>query len=156
MDTSGDGELSKREFRSALNEMGFRFSERQVKDILFRVDSDGNGKCDYEEFENLCTGKGKKGKKSKAFDIDNDILRKLRRAKVVKRGDLAESLANADEDVNRRSKEYLKVDDFKNFIKESLDDVRLSRSDMKDLIESVDPDDSGKVKYDKFVQAVDK
>ncbi|GMH97812.1 hypothetical protein TrST_g7069 [Triparma strigata] len=156
MDTSGDGELSKREFRSALNEMGFRFSERQVKDILFRVDSDGNGKCDYEEFENLCTGKGKKGKQSKAFDIDNDILRKLRRAKVVKRGDLAESLANADEDVNRRSKEYLKVDDFKNFIKESLDDVRLSRSDMKDLIESVDPDDSGKVKYDKFVQAVDK
>mmetsp|Transcript_18575 Transcript_18575/g.37965 ORF Transcript_18575/g.37965 Transcript_18575/m.37965 type:complete len:720 (+) Transcript_18575:528-2687(+) len=165
IDTNGDGQLSKREFRDALDELGFRFSERQVKDLMFKVDSDGNGKCDYEEFENICISSragrsssksARKKKGGRGFDIDSDILRKIRKARVVRKGNLLSELENADEDANRRSKEYLKTGDFKNFIKESLDDVRLSRGDLNELVESCDPDATGKVKYEKFVAAVDK
>ena len=74
----------------------------------------------------------------------------------MRKGNLLSELENADEDANRRSKEYLKTGDFKNFIKESLDDVRLSRGDLNELVESCDPDATGKVKYEKFVAAVDK
>ena len=98
----------------------------------------------------------KKKKGGRGFDIDSDILRKIRKAKVVRKGNLLSELENADEDANRRSKEYLKTGDFKNFIKESLDDVRLSRGDLNELVESCDPDATGKVKYEKFVAAVDK
>ncbi|GMH77661.1 hypothetical protein TrRE_jg7069 [Triparma retinervis] len=156
MDTNGDGVVSKREFRNALDEMGFRFSERQIKDVLFKIDKNNDGGCDYEEFEKLCTGKkGKKGGRG-GFDIDDDIVKKLRKAKVVKRGKLVGELENADEDANRRSKEYLKVKDFENFVRESMDDARLSRSELKDLVRSCDPDDTGKVKYEKFAQVLDR
>ena len=147
---------SQNEFRDALDDLGFKFSERQVKDLMFKIDSDGDGKCDYDEFEKLCSVGNRTGGKKRGFDIDDGILRKLRRAKVVKKGKLMSELENADEDANRRSKEYLKTGDFKNFIKKSMDDVRLSKSDIKDLIESCDPDDTGKVKYEKFIAAVDK
>merc|ERR1711871_122083 len=128
VDENGDGIVSKRELRNALDEMGFRFSERQIKDILFKIDKNRDGGCDYEEFENLCVGgkRGKKGKKG-GFDIDSDIVKKIRKSKVVKRGKLVRELESMDQDLNRRSKEYLKVSDFEDFVKESLDDVRLSR-----------------------------
>jgi len=124
---------------------------------MSKIDLNEDGGCDYEEFEKLCTG-GKKGGGGGrgGFEIDDDIVRKLRKAKVVKRGKLVGELEDADEDLNRRSKEYLKVKDFEKFVKESMDDVRLSRSEMKDLIKSVDPDDTGKVKYGKFAEALEK
>ena len=49
-DTSRSGRISRSEFRRGLDELGFSATESEVRELVARFDSDGDGMIDYEEF----------------------------------------------------------------------------------------------------------
>jgi Ca2+-binding EF-hand superfamily protein len=158
IDDNGDGVVSKREFRKALDEMGFRFSESQIKKIMKKIDFDNDGGCSHEEFEALCEGKNKKGKKSKVdlSEVDSSIVRKLKKSEVVTDGELMDEFEKLEREYTGNKRGNMKVKDFEKAVKSSFDGVRLSRSDIKEIVEACDPNETGKVQYEKFVNALEK
>ena len=60
---SDSGVLSFNEFKEAIREMGLDPSSDQLKRLFDRVDTDGNGKIDFEEFLKLFSQVGKKQEK---------------------------------------------------------------------------------------------
>ena len=52
-DTNGDGFISAVEFKVGLNKKGFSLKDHQVADVFSIMDSDGDEKISYLEFETL-------------------------------------------------------------------------------------------------------
>jgi hypothetical protein len=53
MDTDGNGELDRAEFRDGLKRMDLGINSTQFVDMLKAFDADGSGDIDYREFENF-------------------------------------------------------------------------------------------------------
>ena len=99
---------------------------------------DGDGNISYTEFEKFCGEKGSKGEKGEAIDIDKELLTRLRKARVVRKGKLQGEMETADNDINRKISNKLKTKDFENVIRDSFEDVRLSKSDVREISEAFD------------------
>ena len=144
LDSNGDGDVSKREFRNGLEQMGFNFSDRKVRELLKRLDKDGDGTVDYEEFERLCVGKN--SSRQVGFDIDNRLMKKMKRARIAKKtsrmSDKLEEYSNGRSSVSVRDLESFLRDNF---------DGELSRNEIRDVVEACDENDTGKIKCNKFV-----
>jgi calcium-dependent protein kinase len=67
LDLDGDGRLTAEEFSQGLNEYGFKYTDDEVKDIMYNVDTNANGFIDYTEFIAGCM-------KSKIY-LNEDHLR---------------------------------------------------------------------------------
>lgn len=52
-DSDHDGKVSKAEIGAMMRTMGYLSCSRQLDDIIARLDSDGNGYIDYQEFESF-------------------------------------------------------------------------------------------------------
>ena len=48
-DTSGDGKLQRKEFMGVLKEMGIELTKKQVTELYFVLDRDGDGEIDTKE-----------------------------------------------------------------------------------------------------------
>ena len=89
-------------------------------------------------------------------DVEGAVVRKMKKSDVVKEGDLMGELEKFEKDLSgRKSKGEMRVKDFEKALKESFDGLRLSRGDLKDIVSACDPDETGKVKYKGFVNALE-
>ena len=64
MDTNGNGDIDKTEFKNALEEMGDDMSDREIDKAFAEVDADGSGTVDFDEFVELTRVARVKGKGS--------------------------------------------------------------------------------------------
>ena len=56
-DLNGDGFLSKDEIKEAMQKMGESADDDRVNEMLAEVDTNGDGKVDYEEFARYVASK---------------------------------------------------------------------------------------------------
>merc|ERR1739838_1090764 len=49
-DTDGDGKVSKDELRISMMNLGQRFTEEDIDDIIAKYDADGDGSLQFDEF----------------------------------------------------------------------------------------------------------
>ena len=52
-DTDGDGKVSKDELRISMMNLGQRFTEEDIDDIIAKYDADGDGSLQFDEFCNM-------------------------------------------------------------------------------------------------------
>lgn len=50
IDSNGDGRLEKGEFKAALTKIGVKYSDKEITDLMNKLDTNQNGYIDYTEF----------------------------------------------------------------------------------------------------------
>ncbi|KAL3873880.1 hypothetical protein ACJMK2_036963 [Sinanodonta woodiana] len=73
-DRDKTGYITSNNLRTVLKNIGMRFSARVVQEMINEVDSDGDGKVNYEEFKAMMTSKGTYMKKPK--QEKKDVVKK--------------------------------------------------------------------------------
>ena len=145
LDLNGDGEVSKREFKDGLKQMSFRFNDKKIKKLTKKLDSDGNGAIDYEEFERFCLGKKSSSGGNGGFDVDNYLMKKMKKSTIAKKtnrmSDKLSDYAGGRSSINAR--------DMESFLRDNMDE--LSRGEAKEVVRACDENDTGKIKCSKFV-----
>ena len=139
------GVLSFNEFNEAIREIGLDPSSDQVKRLFNRVDSDGNGRIDFEEFLKLflLVNKGKRKDSNKdATDgppaIDEERRKSLKLMKLFDAdGDGVLSVSEWQTVLNRMG-------------------MKCTSKEAKALFRNVDSNGDGKVDLDEFMQYLSK
>ncbi|KAF5749602.1 calcium-binding family protein [Tripterygium wilfordii] len=133
--SDGDGFITKKELKESLKNLRITVSEQEVEEFMTKVDSNGDGLIDFDEFCILCDespvlckeggdqkeGGGEEGDLKEAFDVfdkDKDGL-----ISVEELGSVLDSLG---------LKEGKKIED------------------CKEMIKKVDMDGDGMVNFDEF------
>lgn len=49
-DADGSGAISNKEFRNAIRKLGLGLTSKEIDSLMLRIDSNGDGKIDYQEF----------------------------------------------------------------------------------------------------------
>jgi len=49
-DSDGNGSISEVEFRNAIRKLGLGLTSREIDKLMLRIDSNSDGKIDYNEF----------------------------------------------------------------------------------------------------------
>ena len=139
------GVLSFNEFNEAIREIGLDPSSDQVKRLFNRVDSDGNGRIDFEEFLKLflLVNKGKK-KKDNDEEIDERPEFDEERRKSLK----LMKIFDTDGDG------MLSISEWQNVL--SRMGMKCSSKEAKALFRNVDSNGDGKVDLDEFMQYLSK
>ena len=139
------GVLSFKEFHEAIREIGLDPSSDQVKRLFNRVDSDGNGRIDFEEFLKLflLVNKGKKKKDSdeemdERPEFDEERRKSLKLMKIF----------DTDGDG------MLSISEWQNVL--SRMGMKCSSKEAKALFRNVDSNGDGKVDLDEFMQYLSK
>ena len=134
--------LSFSEFNEAIKEMGLDPSSEQVKRLFNRVDSDGNGRIDFEEFlklfklvSNKDTDKTEDTKETPEDpSIDEERRKSLQLLKLFdKDGDGSLSVAEWQTVLNRMG-------------------MKCNPREAQALFSNVDSDGDGKIDIDEFMQ----
>ena len=139
------GVLSFNEFNEAIHEIGLDPSSDQVKRLFNRVDSDGNGRIDFEEFLKLflLVNKGKKKDSNKEDSdeppaIDEERRKSLKLMKLFDTdGDGVLSVSEWQTVLNRMG-------------------MKCTSKEAKALFRNVDSNGDGKVDLDEFMQYLSK
>lgn len=50
IDLNGDGRLEKKEFKIALDKIGVKYTDKEITDLMNKLDTNQNGFIDYTEF----------------------------------------------------------------------------------------------------------
>ena len=134
------GVLSFSEFNEAIHEMGLDPSSEQTKRLFNRVDGDGNGRIDFEEFLKLfevLDGKGKTESQSKAGEtdiVDEDRKKSLQLLKMFDTdGDGQLSIAEWQNVLGRMG-------------------MKCSTKEAKALFRNVDANGDGNIDLDEFMK----
>ncbi|KAJ4831055.1 hypothetical protein Tsubulata_001796 [Turnera subulata] len=133
-DKNGDGFITKQELRESLKNIGIFLSEKEVEDMVVKVDSNGDGLIDLDEFCILY----------KAVAGDDDIGE--HQEDGAGEGDLKEAF-----DVFDRDKDGLISVEELGSVLSSLG-LKEGRKfeDLKEMIRKVDMDGDGMVNFDEF------
>ena len=139
------GVLSFNEFNEAIHEIGLDPSSDQVKRLFNRVDSDGNGRIDFEEFLKLflLVNKGKKKDSNKEDSdeppaIDEERRKSLKLMKLFDTdGDGVLSVSEWQTVLNRMG-------------------MKCTSKEAKALFRNVDSNGDGKVDLDEFMTYLSK
>ena len=81
LDENDSGEVSKREFREVLEDMGLELTAEEVRQILRRFDRDKNGMLDYREFVAVCVPSPEENYRT---ELAKAVRKKIRRAAAIK------------------------------------------------------------------------
>ncbi|CAF3607320.1 unnamed protein product [Rotaria sordida] len=111
LDKNGDGNISNYEIRSLMNSLGYSPSEEDISTVISKVDTDGNGSVDFDEFLTMMRCRRSTGESDtelyqvfKVFDknrdgfIDKDELYDMlsRLGEHLTEEDIKEMIAEAD------------------------------------------------------------
>ena len=140
------GVLSFTEFNEAIHEIGLDPSSEQVKRLFNRVDSDGNGRIDFEEFLKLflLVNKGKKKDNKEDEDIEEPPEIDEERRKSLK----LMKIFDIDGDG------VLSISEWQNVL--SRMGMKCTSKEAKALFRNVDSNGDGKVDLDEFMQYLSK
>ncbi|XP_063406466.1 neo-calmodulin-like [Mytilus trossulus] len=127
-DSDRDGKVSKKEIGAMMRSLGYLTCSEELDDILHRLDSDGNGYIDYQEFEDF------------AIKIN-----------MVKKDTLEDPDFRAAFDMLDRNKDgFIDQSELKYFMKQFGD--KNAEDDSLETIIDADKDGDGKINYNEYAQ----
>ena len=140
------GVLSFSEFNEAIREIGLDPSSDQVKRLFNRVDSDGNGRIDFEEFLKLfalVSNKGKEKGNNKEESQEDRVVDEERRKSL-------QLLKMFDEDGDGQ----LSVSEWQKVLNRM--GMKCNKKEATALFRNVDSNGDGKIDLDEFMQYLSK
>lgn len=111
-----------------LRSMGQTFEERDLKDIIEEIDSDGSGELEFDEFLALAA----------RFVVEEDAEA------------MQEELREAFRLYDKAGNGYINVSDLREILR-ALDDC-LTEEELDEMITEIDTDGSGTVDFDEFME----
>ncbi|CAK4477563.1 unnamed protein product [Aphanomyces euteiches] len=143
LDTSRDGQLTCREFESALARLGFQVQDRRAFEEFCRsLDDDGNGTISYLEFIKYM------GLESSAQDSVLETLQAVLKRTVANGVDIGELFQHMDADASGT----ISYPEFMKVIKDLDLDGQLSPAMLQELVLRIDNDKSGTIDIMEFLQ----
>ena len=156
-DGQGNGEINESDFKEGLSGLKIRAGSDTCRAVFKKFVGRRSGKIRYREFVRTVqkkrsgSGSGKSGKKGArkgggGFDVDENLIRKMKRNRIVKTGELEDELddlSNSSSSVSMR--------DLEKFLKSNFGE-ELSRNEVKEFCEAVDERNTGKVRWKKIVE----
>lgn len=143
-DKNSDGYITKQELRDSLNNIGMAMSEKDIADMIRRVDSNGDGLIDLDEFcesFDALLGRGEMNEEEPGNDSNDDD-----EGKVDRDGDLKEAFDVFDGDKDG----VITVEEL-GLVLSSLGFKEGKRLEAcKEMIRNVDMDGDGMVNFDEF------
>ncbi|KAJ8753141.1 hypothetical protein K2173_017707 [Erythroxylum novogranatense] len=142
-DKNGDGFITKSELRESLKNIRIFMTEKEVEEVVVKVDSDGDGLINFEEFCRLCESMG-------VDDLGRDGERTSRDDATEEgdgsKGDLKEAFDAFDQNKDG----LISVDELDLVLSSMGLKHGKSVEDLKGLIMKVDTDGDGLVNFDEF------
>ncbi|CAF0977118.1 unnamed protein product [Didymodactylos carnosus] len=123
LDRDRDGHISDYEIRSLMNSLGYSPSEEDIGAVIKKVDLDGNGKVDFEEF-----------------------LTMMQRRKST--GELDHELKHVFDVFDKNRDGFIDKDELYDMLKRLGENI--TEEDVVDMIEEADTDEDNKVSYEEF------
>uniref|UniRef100_T1IUH6 EF-hand domain-containing protein n=1 Tax=Strigamia maritima TaxID=126957 RepID=T1IUH6_STRMM len=111
-----------------LRSMGQTFEERDLKDLIDEIDSDGSGELEFDEFQQLAA----------RFVVEEDSEA------------MQEELRGAFRMYDKEGNGYINVSDLREILR-ALDD-KLTEDELDEMITEIDTDGSGTVDFDEFME----
>ncbi|CAN0918311.1 Probable calcium-binding protein CML22 [Linum grandiflorum] len=140
-DKNGDGFITKQELKESLKNIRIIVTETEVEEMVVKIDSNGDGLIDLEEFKILC-------RKMSAGDEDED---EDQMSSVVAVGEGGGGELKKAFDVFDRNNDGLITEEELGWILSSLGLKEGKRmEDCKEMIRRVDVDGDGMVNFDEF------
>ncbi|CAF3366621.1 unnamed protein product [Rotaria socialis] len=125
LDKDGDGNISNYEIRSLMHSLGYSPSEEDISTVISKVDTDGNGSVDFDEFLTMMRCRRSTGESDKELHQVFKVFDKNRDGYIDK-DELYDMLSRLGE--------------------------HLTEEDVKEMIEEADClDHDGKVSYEEFL-----
>ncbi|CAF0792359.1 unnamed protein product [Didymodactylos carnosus] len=123
LDRDRDGHISDYEIRSLMNSLGYSPSEEDIGEVIKKVDLDGNGKVDFEEF-----------------------LTMMQRRKSA--GELDHELKHVFDVFDKNRDGFIDKDELYDMLKRLGENI--TEEDVIDMIDEADTDEDNKVSYEEF------
>ena len=153
-DRDGNGSLSPREFKKALTRMDFKFKTDEQDRLIDYLDSDGDGRIDFKEFEKLVGAEVEVDSDADSDENETDTPYAMLMDKVTAALDRGRDVLEAFEYFDSRGNGEISEDDFK----EGLEKLRIKANGkaIRQAFSKFKGRRAGKIKYTEFVRAVEK
>merc|ERR1712188_235958 len=160
IDRNGSGSIDRREFKRAMEQLGFELSSRQVKQIFAKFDRYFTGEITYKDFEKFAddgdgdvrSSRDRDYRSSSRYDDDIDEdMRRLKRIvqKAVDSGvDVVECFEHFDTDFSGAIDE----DEFYRGLQKL--DMDVSRSEARKMMDKFPGRRRGQIKFREFIKAM--
>lgn len=135
-DADGSGQLSRKEFLSAIKEADLGLTRKEINVLMAKVDADGDGNISYEEFAPLC------------FDILVEILMSEIVEKEKSPSQLEDFLQDLFGSGDPDNSGMLTLAELRELLRSA--DLGLTRLQIHTVLSEADEDESGFVAYRKF------
>ena len=132
---AGDSEISIAEIEALLESipMGFRLTDKEIRDSFEELGPNINGKVDVEQFLNT---------------IKNATKREAIYRGLVERSDVRKAFEKYDRDGNG----YISRDEFNAVVRDKYQ-AKLTNTQIQQMMKTVDINEDGKIEYDEFCRA---
>jgi len=128
-DRNGDGKISCSEVGMVLKKMGYNFTTKELGKMLERVDKDGNGYIDFQEFTDMLIGK------PISAESETELIKVFKMLDIKGKGHIGvKELQRVTQSVGQK----------------------LSKKEIRKMISIADSDGDGKVSFDEFKQIMKK
>ncbi|KAL7081157.1 hypothetical protein ACP275_14G021700 [Erythranthe tilingii] len=131
-DKDGDGCINIEELGIVMRSLDQNPTEKELRDMINEVDSDGNGTIDFDEFLNLMVAK----EKMQAKDVLNE-------AQSV---EFQEAFTQFDKDGDG----CITIDDLARMMR-CLDQIIPTQKELRDIINEIDSNRNGTIEFDEFL-----
>jgi calmodulin len=130
VDTDGGGSISRDELAQLLGTLGLKFSDEQLDMMMAEVDTDGSGQVEFPEFVELMT------KNSDHQYTPEELVDSFKQFET--------------EDCNQG---WVRVDVLEKALT-SYGENTFSQEKALELLSTIDPDNSGRFNYEKFIRVM--
>ncbi|XVF34606.1 hypothetical protein REPUB_Repub18cG0073400 [Reevesia pubescens] len=139
-DKNGDGFITKQELRESLKNIGLFMTENEVEEMVVKVDANGDGLIDFDEFCILCQAMDGQGGRRGEDGING----------VVEEGDGEEELKDAFDVFDKDKDGLISVEELGSVLCSLGLKEGNKTEDCKAMIRKVDMDGDGMVDFDEF------
>ncbi|XVF88335.1 hypothetical protein PTKIN_Ptkin19aG0042400 [Pterospermum kingtungense] len=143
-DKNGDGFITKEELRESLRNIRMFMAEKEVEEMIVKVDANGDGLIDFDEFCILCKAMDEKGVRGEGGEEDGNING------VVGEGDGEGELKEAFEVFDKDKDGLISVEELGSVLCSLGLNEGNKVEDCKAMIRKVDMDGDGMVNFDEF------
>ncbi|XVF48054.1 hypothetical protein PTKIN_Ptkin03bG0160000 [Pterospermum kingtungense] len=137
-DKNGDGFITKQELRESLKNIRLFMTEKEVEEMVMKVDANGDGLIDFDEFCILCQA------------MDGHQKEGARVEGVVDEGDVEEELKEAFDVFDKDKDGLISVEELGSVLCSLGLKEGNKMEDCKAMIRKVDMDGDGMVSFDEF------